>query len=240
MAPQRAVTVALLSAGAALTVGGQLFAQPVSGPRIRPATPVTSLYQQTGATFSGESAAPLSSDGDALRSLLLGLTLGLAVAFTGATSAFAAEKAAAAKPVAAAAKPAAAAAKPAAAAAKPKAPAAAPVPANFDYRKTPDVKMARAWAKEKAKTWAVRQFAPEQDKKYSTTSTGAGRYKLYGLDQFSPVNSIPSTTNGTYPVRKAAPAKNERMIKAAQPFLNPDSKYGNFYSRSSPYPYNPQ
>lgn len=201
--------VAILGAGATLTAGGGvLFAQPSSGPRAAPATPVISQQQQR---VIGEPVAPEGAETSAFQSLLGGLALGLVVALAGVGMPGPASAA-----------------------------AAADVSDDFDYRKTPDVKAARAWAKKKAAKWSERQFTPPQDKKYSETSTGAGRYKLYGLDFFSPIKSIPETTNGTYPVRKPAPKKDERMIKAAQPFLNKESKYGNFYSPSSPYSYNPK
>lgn len=202
--------MAVLSVGAALTAGGLLFAQPVSsGPRTRVVPPAAG-FQAAGISLDAP-AVPSSADSSSVHSLLLGVTLGLVVAFAGVGLPGAAQAA-----------------------------GAAAVPEDFDYRKTPDVKKARAWAAAKAKKWANRQFTPVQDKKYSETSTGAGRYKLYGLDFFSPIASIPSSTNGTYPVRAPAPKKNDRMIAAAQPFLNAPSKYGNYYSPSSPYSYSPK
>merc|ERR1712217_945644 len=108
-----------------------------------------------------------------------------------------------------------------------------------DYQKMPDVKQARACGKERAKKFQDRQFTPPQDKKYASTSTGSGRYKLYGLDKFSPIASIPSWTDGTYPIRTegclkktGCPASEaqEEFKKKAAPFLNYNSKYGNFYS----------
>eukprot|EP00420_Gonyaulax_spinifera_P031523 CAMPEP_0197880540 /NCGR_PEP_ID=MMETSP1439-20131203/8311_1 /TAXON_ID=66791 /ORGANISM="Gonyaulax spinifera, Strain CCMP409" /LENGTH=211 /DNA_ID=CAMNT_0043500097 /DNA_START=54 /DNA_END=689 /DNA_ORIENTATION=- len=203
--------IAVLGAGATLTAGGLLFTQPAPSTRAAPVAPVISQQQQQQQAIS-EPMAPQGSETSALQSLLGGLALGLVVAFAGVGLPGQASAAAAAKGV----------------------------PDDFDYRKTPDVKMARQWAKERAAKWANRQFTPPQDKKYSETSTGAGRYKLYGLDFFSPIKSIPDTTNGTYPVRKPAPKKDDRMIKAAEPFLNKPGKYGNFYSPSSPYPYNPK
>merc|ERR1712190_192775 len=120
-------------------------------------------------------------------------------------------------------------------------PAEAAAPANFDFRKTPDVKMARAWAKERAVKWNERQFTKPIDKKYGEPSTGAGVYAKYGLDKFSPIDTIPRTTNGTYPIKQAPVKKMEGPLdEALKPLLYEKSKYGNFYSKSSPYPYIPR
>jgi len=54
-----------------------------------------------------------------------------------------------------------------------------------------------AWNKAKFKELDVEQTA----NKYTISSTGAGRYKLFGLDYASPVSTIPETTDGTYPLK---------------------------------------
>mmetsp|Transcript_97502 Transcript_97502/g.303684 ORF Transcript_97502/g.303684 Transcript_97502/m.303684 type:complete len:202 (+) Transcript_97502:15-620(+) len=108
----------------------------------------------------------------------------------------------------------------------------------------PDEKEALAWAKEKAKVWNDRQFTQATDK-YARTSTGAGVYHSYGIDKYYPIPSIPANDDGTYPLKDGLYPKEELpwVQKIKDEIARGDripSKYGNFYSKSSPFPYNPK
>jgi len=213
--------MALVGAGMVLTTGGLLFAQPASNPHGGVRAPLFGMQKQASPTLHKEPAAPGNTEGNPISSLFLGLTFGLVVAFAGIGLPGAAH---------------AAAATPAAKPAKVKVDCK-----EFNYQVTPDVKQARACAKQKAVKFADRQFTPEQDKKYAQTSTGSGLYKLYGLDKFSPIASIPAWTDGTYPISPGPDAKaQEEFRKKAVPFLNYNSPLGNFYSPSAPYSYQPK
>jgi len=100
----------------------------------------------------------------------------------------------------------------------------------------------KAWNK----AWGKAKFVEKPDvflnPAYKTPTTGAGRYKQFGLDAYSPVRQIPSADDGTYPLPKSKtskPAPDAELLARVKPFLK-DSKYGNFYSPTSPYSYNPK
>merc|ERR1711920_90645 len=215
MTARQAGSMVLVGFGTALTTGGLLFAQPASSPLGGVRAPAVGVQRETGLALDSEPPVLGSADGNPINSLFFGLTLGLVVAFAGVGlpgTAYAAAAKPAAKKVSC---------------------------AEFNYQVTPDVKQARACAKEKYQKWEGQQ--KKQDPKYAQTSTGAGRYRLYGLDKFSPIKSIPDWTDGSYRIGGGPdPKAQEEFRKKAAPFLNYNSKYGNFYSPGAPYSYAPK
>mmetsp|Transcript_16496 Transcript_16496/g.34489 ORF Transcript_16496/g.34489 Transcript_16496/m.34489 type:complete len:215 (+) Transcript_16496:93-737(+) len=117
-------------------------------------------------------------------------------------------------------------------------------PADYDIRTGQSEKEQEAWNKAKFKIWADRQFSSAPDKKFSIPTTGAGRYKQFGMDQYSPIPTIPDMDNGTYPIKNYPPAPNNALLAKIPEwkksgFLR-ESKYGNYYSANSPFPYDPK
>merc|ERR1711879_1004073 len=80
--------------------------------------------------------------------------------------------------------------------------------------------------------------------KYTKPTTGAGRYRLFGMDYASPIPSIPDTTDGTYPITKQVreagaylAQQNDAMHNQAEPLLGKDSQTPTF-ARSAPFNWN--
>ena len=48
------------------------------------------------------------------------------------------------------------------------------------------------------------------NKAYALPTTGAGRYKQFGIDSGSPVRQIPDADDGTYPLPKSKTTKAPR------------------------------
>mmetsp|Transcript_30991 Transcript_30991/g.41713 ORF Transcript_30991/g.41713 Transcript_30991/m.41713 type:complete len:215 (-) Transcript_30991:161-805(-) len=205
--------VAAVSA-AAWTVSGPLFLQ--ISPGARPGTLVNIQTQQQPSRPMArfEQAEPVQAEDRSVQGLVFGLALGLVVGLAGLGLPGTAK----AEEVAA--------------------------PADYDIRTGQSQQEQEAWNKAKFKIWADRQFSSPPDKKFSIPTTGAGRYKQFGMDKFSPIPTIPDMDNGTYPIKNYPPAPNEALLAKIPEwkksgFLR-ESKYGNYYSANSPFPYNPK
>uniref|UniRef100_A0A7S4T1N7 Uncharacterized protein n=1 Tax=Alexandrium monilatum TaxID=311494 RepID=A0A7S4T1N7_9DINO len=215
MVSLRSGALAVLAAVAlAWTTGSLLFVQPAPGARAGPNAGAEALRQAGLPSSPLDVLEPAAVEGSSLRGLVLGLALGLVVGLAGVSF-------------------------PGAARAE-----GVKAPDDYDIRKGQSEEERKAWNAAKAKIWNVRQFSSPPDKKYSIPTTGAGRYKQFGIDFASPIPTIPNTNDGTYPL-PARPAEPEfefekKFKKMIAEGKLKAGKYGNYYSPSSPYPYNPK
>mmetsp|Transcript_14244 Transcript_14244/g.28729 ORF Transcript_14244/g.28729 Transcript_14244/m.28729 type:complete len:226 (-) Transcript_14244:159-836(-) len=205
----RTAVAALLAAGVAAWTVGPLFVQLTPGARAGTRARAGEL-QQAGFPVSSPEPVEPATEGKPFNGLILGLALGLLVGITGAGFPGAAN---AEDDVA---------------------------PAEYDIRTGQSKKLGELWAKEKSKIWNVPKFSKPYDPKYKTPTTGAGRYHQFGIDFASPIGTIPAADDGKYPlVNKFVKAKDDPAIQAAvqaaKGTILKESKYGNFYSPSSPF-----
>mmetsp|Transcript_117569 Transcript_117569/g.312774 ORF Transcript_117569/g.312774 Transcript_117569/m.312774 type:complete len:190 (-) Transcript_117569:110-679(-) len=94
-------------------------------------------------------------------------------------------------------------------------------PADCDLRLGQTKKECELWAKEKAKIWYQEKNSA---KKFQIPTTGAGVYPL----------------KNTNTKLKDDPAQQARIQKLVDSGFLHDSRYGNYYSRSSPFLYQPK
>jgi len=189
---------------------------------VQPAAPLAGFEPQSSeaATRYGSYVPePEAAQGtSAFGSVCAGLALGLAVSMSSMGAVHAEDKKAAAAPP-------------------------PPPPVNLkvmpDHRTSTAAEM-KAWQK----AWGKAQFKEKTEMQlnqaYALPTTGAGRYKQFGIDSGSPIRQIPEADSGTYPMRPSQkkPAPDAALLARVKPFLN-EGKYGNFYSPSSPYLYAP-
>jgi hypothetical protein len=203
----------LMAAALCASAGGLLFVQPsVGGPSVPEARSLSADALRMDAPAAEEAG---SSAG--FTSLCAGMALGLAVSLSSVGAANAEEAKAAAAPP--------------------------PPPVNLNV--VPDHRTATA-AELKAwqKAWGKQQFKEKTEMQlnqaYAIPTTGAGRYKQFGIDSGSPILQIPEADNGTYPMRPSQkkPAPDADLLARVKPYLN-EGKYGNYYSPSSPFLYVP-
>jgi hypothetical protein len=211
MAPRASRFVA---AALCASAGSLVFVQPsVGGPSVPEARALSADALRLDAAAGVEEAG--SSAG--FTSLCAGMALGLAVSLSSMGAVHAEDKPAAAAPP--------------------------PPPVNLkvmpDHRTSTAAEM-KAWQK----AWGKAQFKDKTEMQlnqaYALPTTGAGRYKQFGIDSGSPIRQIPEADNGAYPMRPSQkkPAPDAALLARVKPFLN-EGKYGNYYSPSSPYLYVP-